>query len=189
MIRNVEEPNHPLFTNKDGRFAWRPFALINPVLYVEMVNLLTQEENWKILCKRFTEYSSLSNITCCSLPPIQGPNANASTTAEAAINEYWAQFEQESLASTAHYEYMARTDITNYYGSIYTHTISWALHGRATAKQNRGNTSSPLLGDSIDSLLQDMHYGQTNGIPQGNQVSDLLAELLLGYVDELALRS
>ena len=74
------------------------------------------------------------------------------------------------------------TDISDCYGSIYTHTISWALHGRESAKQNR---SKKLLGNQLDNCLQDMHNRQTNGIPQGSVLSDFLAEIILGYADLL----
>jgi len=33
------------------------------------------------------------------------------------------------------------------------------------------------------SILRDMSYGQTNGIPQGSVLMDFIAELILGYVD------
>jgi hypothetical protein len=38
---------------------------------------------------------------------------------------------------------------------------------------------------AIDNHLQDMSYGQTNGIPQGSTLMDFIAEIVLGYVDEL----
>ena len=78
---------------------------------------------------------------------------------------------------------MLSTDITDCYGSIYTHSIAWALHGKETAKAKRQNKS--LLGNVIDSQIQAMRYGQTNGIPQGSVLMDLVAETVLGYVDEL----
>ena len=33
--------NYSFIANKDGKFAWRPFELIHPVLYVSLVNALT----------------------------------------------------------------------------------------------------------------------------------------------------
>ena len=79
------------------------------------------------------------------------------------------------------YRYMFATDITNCYGSIYTHTVAWALMGKDEAKQKRHNSS--LLGNIIDNYLQGMQYGQTNGIPQGSVLSDFIAEMVLAYAD------
>lgn len=41
------------------------------------------------------------------------------------------------------------------------------------------------MGNSIDSLIQDMSYAQTNGIPQGSVLMDFIAEIVLGYADSL----
>jgi hypothetical protein len=72
--------------------------------------------------------------------------------------------------------------VTNCYGTIYTHSITWALHGFQEAKDGE---AEKLLGDRIDKLIQAGRYGQTNGIPQGSQLMDIIAELVLGYVDRL----
>jgi len=40
-----------------------------------------------------------------------------------------------------------------------------------------------LIGNIIDSHLQDISYGQTNAIPQGSSLMDLIAEMILGYAD------
>lgn len=50
---------------------------------------------------------------------------------------------------------------------------------RLRKKQN----DKEQFGNKIDRLLMDMHNGQTNGIPQGNVASDLIAEMVLGYAD------
>lgn len=79
------------------------------------------------------------------------------------------------------YEFMFQTDITDCYGSIYTHSIAWALHTKECAKKNRNKKD--LLGNFIDARIQDMRHGQTNGIPQGSVLMDLIAELVLGFAD------
>jgi hypothetical protein len=40
-----------------------------------------------------------------------------------------------------------------------------------------------LIGNVIDHCIQDMQHGQTNGIPQGSVLLDLVAEMVLGYAD------
>lgn len=80
------------------------------------------------------------------------------------------------------YEYVASADIYNFYESIYTHSISWAIEKKDIAKSSRGNE---LTGNKIDKLFQNAHDGQTNGIPTGNVLSDLAAELILKDIDRL----
>ena len=74
-----------------------------------------------------------------------------------------------------------KTDITNCYGSIYTHSISWALEGKEEAKKNKQNKNT--LVNQIDEIIRAMSYGQTNGIPQGSVLMDFIAEIILGYAD------
>ena len=41
------------------------------------------------------------------------------------------------------------------------------------------------LGNILDKKFQQMNYAETVGIPQGNVVSDLIAEILLAYIDSV----
>ena len=52
---DFEGVNYTLLTNKDGAYAWRPYELVHPILYIELVNLLTEEKNWNCIKKRFKE--------------------------------------------------------------------------------------------------------------------------------------
>ena len=58
-----------------------------------------------------------------------------------------------------------------------------ALHTKEIAKSNQNNKE--LLGNKIDSLIQLMQNGQTNGIPQGSVLMDFIAEIILSYADKL----
>jgi hypothetical protein len=78
-----------------------------------------------------------------------------------------------------------QTDINLFYPSIYTHTIPWAIHGKATAKANRSNK---LLGNLLDSPARCGQDQQTIGIPIGPDTSLLLAEILLAAVDAQLLK-
>ena len=95
------------------------------------------------------------------------------------------KIEQASLKISLEYEYVFITDITNCYGSIYSHSIDWALcdGGKNEAKQNKYNGNNNTLGAIIDTKIEGMNYGQTNGIPQGSALMDFIAEMILGYAD------
>lgn len=34
----LDDVNHPLYTNKDGKLSWRPFQVIYPLIYVVLVH-------------------------------------------------------------------------------------------------------------------------------------------------------
>jgi RNA-directed DNA polymerase len=175
---NYDNVNYEFFTNKDGRYAWRPLQLIHPVFYIVLVNCITKKENWDFLLSRFDEFMENKNIKCISVPIVS--ETKISDKAETVLN-WWQEIEQESIKLSMDYNYMFKTDITNCYGSIYTHSIVWAIHGKELGKDRKGDQT--LFGNIIDQDLQGMSYGQTNGIPQGSILMDFLAEILLGYID------
>ena len=74
------------------------------------------------------------------------------------------------------------TDITNCYPSIYTHSLSWALHTKKKAKAQRGSPN--LLGNQLDKIVRQGQDGQSIGIPIGPDTSFVIAELLLSSVDD-----
>ncbi|HPC38128.1 MAG TPA: RNA-directed DNA polymerase [Exilispira sp.] len=175
---NYEKVNYHLYSNKNGKYSWRPLQIINPAIYVEITSILTEENNWKYIIEKFKQFQKNPNIKCMSIPVIS--KAKKKDKAEQ-IMLWWEQIEQESLKLALKFNYLIHTDINNCYGSIYTHTISWALHGKEVAKKKRKDKK--LLGNKIDECIQSMNYGQTNGIPQGSVLSDFIAEIILGYID------
>ncbi|MGV6861229.1 MAG: RNA-directed DNA polymerase [Putridiphycobacter sp.] len=181
--RDFDDINHSLIANKDGKYAWRPFQLIHPAIYVSLVHKITEKENWKKIKERFEEFQKNKNIECHSLPVIS--ESDNRTDKSAQILTWWQMIEQRSMVLAMDYNYVLHTDITDCYGSIYTHSISWAIHTKVEAKKKENRTKKSLIGVSIDNHLQDMSYGQTNGIPQGSALMDFIAEIVLGYVDLL----
>jgi len=179
----LEGVNYLLLNNKDGKYAWRPFQLIHPALYVALVHEITKEDNWNIICERFEEFQNNPKIKCQSIPVESEDELSDKANA---ITNWWQKIEQESIALALEYEYVLHTDITDCYGSIYTHSIPWAVHTKVFAKQHRSTT---YVGNAIDKYIRDMSYGQTNGIPQGSVLMDFIAEIVLGYVDlELSIK-
>lgn len=172
--------NYKFHQNKDGKYAWRMFQLIHPAIYVDLVNLITQKDNWKLIKDRFKLFKRNKNIICCS-----DIVESASKTKDqgATISSWWTRVEQKSIELALQYDWIGITDITDCYGSIYTHSIAWAIHDLSIAKADRNDNN--LLGNKIDKSIQNMDYGQTNGIPQGSTLMDFIAEIVLGYGDVL----
>ena len=177
--KKCENVNYKILHNKDGKFDWRPFEIIHPALYVYLVNEICEKDNWKKINERFKLFQKNNKIVCCSIPC---ESSNKKMDKKDTILNWWNTFEQKSIAMSLKFNCMAKTDITNCYGSIYTHSIAWAIETKEIAKKNINDTS--LLGNQIDKIIQDMSYGQTNGIPQGSILTDFIAEIVLGYADE-----
>lgn len=105
-------------------------------------------------------------------------NCKKSDTEEQILS-WWENLEQAQIKLALDFNYCIHTDITDCYPSIYTHTIAWALHNKEWAKNNRDDG----LGNMIDGKIQSLQGQQTNGIPQGSVLMDLIAEIVLGYAD------
>jgi hypothetical protein len=176
--RNYEDVNYKVLNNKDGKYAWRPLQLINPALYVSLVHKITSEENWQLIQNRFAAFSENTKIECISLPR-QSLTDNSDKAEQ--ISNWWHHIEQRSIEMALDYSCLTHTDFTDCYGAIYTHSVAWAVHGKEDAKKNRNDKN--LIGNQVDNHLQDMSYGQTNGIPQGSTLMDFIAEMVLGYAD------
>ena len=177
--KETEGVNYTLINNKDGKYAWRPLQLIHPLLYAVLVHEITTPSNWETLRDRFSEFQTLPRIECASYPVVS--EKDKVQRAEQILS-WQSHFEQRSLELALLYSRMVITDITDCYGSIYTHAIPWAIHGKLTAKDNHAES---LLGNVIDHRIQAMRYGQTNGISQGSVLMDFIAEIVLSYADSL----
>jgi len=170
--------NYNFLANKDGKFAWRPLELIHPAIYISLVNAICDPDNWMHIKKRFSEFEA-GAVDCCSAPVMSLDNQ---TDVATQIRSWWRSVEQRSLIYSLEFSHILHTDVTDCYGSLYTHSISWALHGLKEGKEKKREKS--LLGNRIDSHIQAGRYGQTNGISQGSVLMDFVAEIVLGYVDE-----
>lgn len=178
----IEDVNYKFLNNKDGKYSWRPFEIIHPVIYISLVQEICKIENWKIIKERFKEFKNNKKIICCSIP---GESKSKKYDKKVTILNWWNEFEQKSIVMSLDYTYMGVTDISNCYSSIYTHSISWAIHTKEVAKKKENRKNLKLIGNYIDHMIQEMSFGQTNGIPQGSTLMDFIAEIVLGYADEL----
>lgn len=181
---DCENVNYKFLTNKDGNFAWRPLQIINPAIYVCLVNRITAAENWELIQKRFAVFRGNERIRCYSLP-LQTDASYDQLKIDTSTNilNWWEEIEQQSIELALRYNSVLITDITDCYGSIYTHSIGWALHGKEAAREHRKVQPPTLIGCIIDNIIQTMSYRQTNGIPQGCVLMDFIAEMVLGYAD------
>ena len=88
---------------------------------------------------------------------------------------------ERSLKDTFGLRFMARTDISNFYPSIYTHSIPWAVVGVDQAKANRNDKKAWY--NRFDQAVQLNKRNETQGIAIGPATSNVIAETLLAKVD------
>ena len=80
--------------------------------------------------------------------------------------------------------YILKTDVSQFYASIYTHAIPWAIMGKTRAKTNRKMSH---FANRLDYWVRMGQDGETVGIPIGPDTSLILAELILQRCDDVLL--
>ncbi|MFB9056540.1 antiviral reverse transcriptase Drt3b [Mariniflexile ostreae] len=81
------------------------------------------------------------------------------------------------------YDNLFKFDISKCFDSIYSHSITWALLEKEIVKDNIGLSKS-TFGGIFDRLMQDLNYGETNGIIIGPEFSRIFAEIILQKIDK-----
>jgi hypothetical protein len=72
------------------------------------------------------------------------------------------------------------TDISNFFPSVYSHSIPWALIGFDNAKKQR---DPQLWFNQVDKCQMAMKRNETNGVPIGPATSNILSETILVRID------
>jgi hypothetical protein len=94
------------------------------------------------------------------------------------IYKFYEKFEYQRLEQR--FSYLMELDISKCFYHIYTHTISWAVKNKESAKKNKDLTS---FENTFDRIMQHANYNETNGIIVGPEISRIFAEIILQQVD------
>jgi hypothetical protein len=92
---------------------------------------------------------------------------------------------RERVNSRAGAAFLLKADVSQFYPSLYTHAIGWAIDPKLRNKAHW--KSSKLLGRKIDQALMNLQGKVSQGIPIGNDLSFLLAEVVLSRVDKASM--
>ena len=158
--------NHSYLSRANSR---RRLGIVNPIDYTALsIDIIN---NWKNLRRIYNK----SRVSLTS-PIFGGPPRRAFSYRHAESVDY----RKTTVRSRA--RYLFRADISQFYHSVYTHSIAWALHGKSLAKQQRNN--STMLGNILDKRIRHSQDNQTMGIPIGPDISFLIAEAILSVCDE-----
>ena len=149
----------------------RLFSLVHPVPFFKVAEFFGS--NWEELEKRWSS-SEFSYST---------PEYSEEAEKPFTIKNH-KDLENEKFTRLSSYEYVAYTDISRFYYSIYTHSIEWAIYGKKKSKKAwfEGGPNLPL--GRIDKLIQLGQDKQTMGIPVGPITSLLIAEIIGCKIDK-----
>lgn len=81
--------------------------------------------------------------------------------------------------------FRAHADIANCFGSIYTHSLEWAIQGYDEAKKKLQEKSAQRHWSStLDTVLRSAKRKETTGLPIGPCTSSIAVEIILAAVDK-----
>ena len=157
----------------------RHFAIQHPKYYHDIVFHIAQ--NWSFVLDHLFNESNKFYSYSLPIPISKSMKDGLSKLRSGRMIYEWIEMAENHLViDSVSYKYVVRTDITNFYPSVYTHSIGWALHGREKSFKDK---NYELLGNKIDRLIQYSNEARTNGIPIGSALSDFIAELMLIGID------
>ncbi len=146
----------------------RPLSIPHPVPYAKLCYAI--HDNWTEF--EYITQSSNSLIT----PEIHGDGRIVVMDYESAEDKV-----ERHVERTFNKKFHVHTDISNFFPSIYSHSIPWALIGFDNAKKQR---DSKLWFNHVDKCQMSIKRNETNGVPIGPATSNILSETILVRIDE-----
>ncbi len=173
---NIQESKILKISFPKTKLTDRVFGVMHPNLYHDIVFCMM--ENWDEILKHLFDDREIFSY---SFPiPITSEFTITSKRQERMIYEYIEMAEKDLLMDSVNFKYVVHLDIKNFYHSVYSHSIPWALHGMTS----RIPEDYSKFGHKLDKLFHYANDKCTNGIPVGPVVSDLIAEIILASIDK-----
>lgn len=173
-------------TTPKWAFHERVFGILEPKKYHDITKHLLKERI-KIQKKLFSKKNKIFSYWF-PFPPECYPEFYEGEVVSIKTQKRGGQFinsfieAENNLLSISHnYKFILKTDIKNFYPSIYTHSIAWVIETKEKCREKIWDMS--LLWNRIDQLLQKAHDNCTNGIAIWPILSDFIWEILLNNVD------
>lgn len=149
----------------------RQLSIPHPLPYAHLVNHLAT--NW-------TKFSHIEENKNSVIRPQKHKDGRLIVmTYERSIDK--TQRYQEGVRGK---KFIVHSDISNFYPSIYTHSMPWALLGLKDAKAN--TTEGPE--NKLDQLQRMMKRSETVGVAIGPGTSNIVSEIILDKFDQVLLQ-
>ena len=168
----------------------RIISIPNPKAYMRLVKFIS--ENWSEIKKFAISKNSQSPITYIhqytnvDTENLNSENVRVSKNSKSDLIDGI----KECIKISLGYKYRLKVDIANFYNTIYTHSVSWAICGKDEAKKYM-LTKQPIalknsydLADKLDTFTTFLKNGETNGIVIGPFTSRIFSEIILARLDK-----
>lgn len=168
-ISDSEPLSFTIYKNEKSR---RLLSIPNPYHYLKLIDVIIENEKELFKIYDNSPYSITKPANC---------QKNIDNYAYSRLTNSVQETRTINESLYKGHNFCLKLDISSFFDSIYTHTISWAIHGKEYAKQHTDNKQ--LLGNKIDFAVRNLNRKQTNGILVGNACSRLLSEIILCSID------
>jgi hypothetical protein len=149
----------------------RNLAIVSPVAQFHLAKLVA--DNWVAIRKHLRR-----SRYCLEIPEIVADSERAIPPPD---------FELMALKRIeigASFDHILLSDISRFYGTLYTHAIPWALHNKEWCKRNLHSSAyNETLGNRLDAAVRRGQDNQTLGIPIGPDTSRVLSEIVGVAID------
>lgn len=153
--------------------ARRMFSTPHPLNYLFICEFL--KEHWREIQSFFANGPSVS----ASVPSVE-----PETEVRAIKITPFGDLDLLVHKAIKHSAYLLKTDVAQFYPSIYTHSIPWAFHSREKSKKDRQRDSKAVFFNELDYHVRNCQDGQTHGLFVGPDAARIVSELILTAVDE-----
>jgi len=147
----------------------RALSIVNPIAFYPLAQVVAT--NWQAID------AHLQGTPLSRSRPMHWPGATRAFRELSYSNRFLVEPKARSRSAARAF---LIADLSQFYHSIYTHSIPWAFHTKAVAKTNH---SPALFGNRIDALVQRGQDRQTRGIPIGPDTSLVIAESILAAAE------
>lgn len=166
----------------------RTFGIIEPKIHNDIAYHITR--NWKAMVDAMIPSDSIVSSYSFPIPVNRKKPGRMGELRSGRMIYEFITMTDDALATVAYrFTHIVKADIKNFYPSVYTHSLAWAIHGKRTIRhggkgKNRRDMKK-FVGNRLDKLFQMANDGCTNGLPIGPAVSDIVSEIVASAVDRV----
>lgn len=178
-----------IYSISKGKYSRRFLQMPNPKHF----SLLSEKIN-----SRWSDYESIYNLSDYSQSyPV--PESSTDKRSVSTFSKNVSEFRNSLLRTSIDKMIEIKIDISKFYPTIYTHSVTWAFLGKDKAKHyfnQKDNLDALISGgdidaalykyaDSVDIAIRACQERQSIGIPIGPDTSHIIAELIACRIDKI----
>ncbi|MFS0848209.1 RNA-directed DNA polymerase [Novosphingobium panipatense] len=170
-LRNGRHTDYVRYSGTKHDGNRRYYGTPNPISYFYVASFIS--DHWPEFEARFT-----NSPFSVSQPKLGKPTDDRPIVVQS-LSEL-TTIASQKLGRSA---FLLKTDIAQFFPSIYTHAISWSAHGIDKAKADRAPSSAENYFNKLDFFTHSCQLGETRGVLVGPDAFRLIAEYIAAGLD------